>query len=295
MKVLVLGGSGMLGHQVCRRLSERFEVWASYRGDTRPWSDFGNVDPDRALGGVDASVFSTVEEALGRIRPNAVINCIGIVKQREEAKAAAASILVNSLFPHQLADQCARMGARLVHVSTDCVFSGRVGGYTEQDIPDPVDLYGRSKLLGEVDRPGCLTIRTSIVGWEVAGRLGLLEWFASNRGHTIKGYPRAVFTGLCSAFLADLIGFLSDEHPGLSGVYQVATEPTNKFSLLVGLRDALGWHDMVIERDEDFECDRSLVGARFASETGWQAPSWGEMIAELATEWPTYEEWRRLR
>lgn len=282
----------MLGHQVCRRLAERFDTWASYRHDPRPWHLFGRVAPAHALGDIEASAFHSIETAIERVQPDAVVNCIGIVKQREQAHDAVASITVNSLLPHRLSGRCRELGARLIHISSDCVFSGRTGAYTEQDVPDPIDLYGRSKLLGEVDSPGCLTIRTSVVGWELSGSLGLLEWFALQRGQIVRGYSRAIYSGLCSAFLADLIGFVLEEHPHLHGLYQVATEPIDKMSLLLGLRDALGWQDIVIEQDEEFRSDRSLIGTRFTNETGWKAPSWSQMIAQLALERPEYEMWR---
>ena len=245
-------------------------------------------------GGVDALDLDSVARAMDQTKPDAVVNCIGIVKQRDEAKAAIPSIRVNALFPHQLADLCQAQGARLIHLSTDCVFSGNRGHYTEDDLPDPVDLYGRTKLLGELDRPGCLTLRTSIVGWELKHRAGLLEWFASQRGQTIKGYRNAIYSGVSTVVLARLIGDLLENHPALSGIYHVASQPIAKYDLLVRLRDALGWYDITIKPDDAFQCDRSLVGARFEAATSWQAPDWDEMIAGLAAEWPTYEGWRSL-
>jgi len=294
VRVLVLGGEGMLGHQVCRRLGERFEVWATYRDDPRPWTQYGNVAAERALGGVDATELATVEACLARVGPDTVLNCIGIVKQRDEAKMAVPSIRVNSLFPHLLADLCAVGDARLIHVSTDCVFSGARGSYTEDDIPDPVDLYGRSKLLGEVDRDGALTLRTSIIGWEVMGNASLLEWFAAQRNRTISGYRRVIYSGLSTAALADVMAYVLEAQPRLSGLYHVAGRPLSKYELLTRLRDALGWTDVHVEAD-DHECsDRSLSAARFIAATGWQPPAWDGMIAGLAAEWPTYRGWRGL-
>jgi dTDP-4-dehydrorhamnose reductase len=292
MRVLVLGGEGMLGHQACRRLGPRFELWATYRNDPAKWMTYGNVPPERALGGVDAMAFEAVESALEQARPDAVINCIGIVKQRDEAQMAVPSIAVNSLFPHELADRCASMGARLLHISTDCVFSGRRGSYTEDDLPDPPDLYGRSKLLGEVDRSGCLTIRTSIIGWEVMGNASLLEWFASQRGQTIKGFRRVIYTGLSTIALADIMAWVLHERAGLDGLYQVASEPITKYDLLTRLRDQLGWHDITIEPDDEYSRDMSLTATRFQDAAGWRPPSWQQMIDTLATSWPSYASWR---
>lgn len=292
MRVLVLGGDGMLGHQVCRRLSPRFDLWATYRNDPAKWMAYGTVPAERALGGVDAMALTTVESALASVRPDAVINCIGIVKQRDEAKMAEPSIMVNSLFPHQLAELCASTAVRLLHMSTDCVFSGRRGSYTEDDFPDPSDLYGRSKLLGEVDRFGCLTIRTSIIGWEVMGNASLLEWFASQRGQTIKGYRRYIYSGLSTIALADVMAWVLENSAGLDGLYQVASDPISKFDLLVRLRDRLGWDDIVIEPDDALQADMSLSAARFRDATGWRCPSWAEMIDGLAAAWPSYASWR---
>jgi len=292
MKVLVLGGEGMLGHQVCRRLRSRFEVWASYRGDPRPWIRYGDVPLGHALGGVDAMAMSSVEAALAKAGPDAVVNCIGIVKQRAEAAVAVPSIVVNSLFPHALAERCESVGARLLNVSTDCVFSGRSGSYTEDELPDPPDLYGRSKLLGELDRPGCLTLRTSIVGWEVGEFASLLEWFAAQRGRTIPGYNRARYTGLSTIALADVMAWVLEEWPGLSGLYHVAGDVITKHDLLVRLRDRLDWQDITIEPDEAHVSDMSLVSSRFRKDTGWQPPSWQSMIDGLAAAWPLYASWR---
>jgi dTDP-4-dehydrorhamnose reductase len=292
MRVLVLGGEGMLGHQVCRRLGPRFELWATYRNNPAGWIAYGNVPAERALGGVDAMAIETVESALASVQPHALINCIGIVKQRDEAKMAVPSITVNSLLPHQLADACEAAGARLFHITTDCVFSGHKGSYTEADLPDPLDLYGRSKLLGEVDRPGVVSIRTSIIGWEVMGKSSLLEWFAAQRGKTVSGFTRAIYTGLSTMALADTIGWFIEEHPNLDGLYQVASEPIDKYSLLVRLRDALGWADITITPDDSCLCDRSLMATRLHDATGWRPPSWQQMIEALATAWPVYAAWR---
>lgn len=293
MRLLVLGGEGMLGHQLCRQLGSRYEMWATYRADPQPWLEYGRVAAGRAIGGVDAADFDSVEKALDKAKPAVVINAVGIVKQRDEAKLAVPSVLVNALFPHKLAESCARRGTRLIHMSTDCVFSGRQGGYTEDDVPDPLDLYGRSKLLGEVDREGCLTLRTSIIGWEVMARSSLLEWFAAQRGTRVRGFTRAVFSGLSTIDMADVIALLVEDTQGLSGLYQVAADPIDKCGLLRGLRDALGWTDIQIDPDASFGCDRSLSASHFKEATGWQAPSWESMLARLAQAWPEYEAWRR--
>ena len=288
MKVLVVGGAGMLGHKAFEVFRERFDTYVTFREPAAQWAGhplFGRAAPGRVLGEVHAERPETLQRALEAVHPDVVLNSVGIVKQRDEAKMAIPSILVNALLPHRLAELCGAIGARLFHVSTDCVFSGRRGGYTEDDLPDPVDVYGRSKLLGELDRPGCLTLRTSIVGWELRGKFGLVEWFAAQRHRRIRGYRRAIYTGFSTSVLAGLIAMLIEQHPGLSGLYQAASRPINKYDLLTGLRDALGWNDIEIEPDDAFVCDRSLIGRRFEEATGWTPPGWDEMIRALAAEW----------
>ena len=291
MRVLVLGGSGMLGHQLCRVLSDRMETWATFREAPARFKQYDFIAQERALGGVYAEDVASVRGALELVEPDVVVNCIGIVKQRDEAKQAIPSIQVNALFPHQLADLCHEQNARLVQISTDCVFSGLRGKYTEADVPDPVDLYGRSKLLGELNRSNCLTLRTSIIGWQLNTFSSLLSWFSQQRGQRIKGYQQAIYSGFSTRVLAGLISDLIETRPDLTGLYQVASEPTSKFDLLVALRNKLGWDDIEIEPDDNFYCDRSLVGRRFSVATGWKAPDWDEMLSGLAEEWPLYEAW----
>ena len=171
-----------------------------------------------------------------------------------------------------------------------CVFSGLRGNYSELDVPDPVDLYGRSKLLGELNRPGCLTLRTSIIGWQLNTFSSLLSWFATQRGKTIKGYRKAIYSGLTTTVLSQLIGDLILTRPDLYGLYQVASAPITKFDLLVQLSEKLSWDDIQILPDDQFFCDRTLLSARFTTATGWRAPSWDDMLLGLVQEWPQYSK-----
>jgi dTDP-4-dehydrorhamnose reductase len=293
-RVLVVGGSGMLGHKVVQRLGARAETWATVRGDA-PSPPVARVLPaERTIAGVSADNPQSIERALEISRPDAVVNAVGIIKQADAAKAAVPSIRVNSLFPHELAATCAEHGARLVHVSTDCVFSGDRGGYVEDDVPDARDLYGRSKLLGEVvDAPNAVTLRTSIVGRELQGALGLFEWFLSQRGARVRGFSRAVFSGLTTAGLADVMGDVIERHPDLTGLWQVSAAPIDKLTLLTMLRDAVG-ADVAIDPDDSVVIDRSLDSARFREATGWAPHSWEDMLADLAADPTPYEELRHL-
>lgn len=289
MKVLILGARGMLGHQLCRILSDRMEVWGTIRENMNGFADEPGFLPfNHCIENVEVQDLSKIREILDTLMPDAVVNGVGITKQRDEAKQAIPSIQINALFPHQLANLCFERNIRLIHLSTDCVFSGLRGNYSEIDIPDPVDLYGRTKLLGEINRPDCLTLRTSIIGWQLNTFSSLLSWFALQRGKRIKGYQKAIYTGFSTSVMAHLIGDILLTRPDLSGLYQVASESISKFSLLLKLRDMLGWNDIVIDADDQFFCDRSLSAKRFHTVTGWQPPTWETMLQGLAAEWPFY-------
>lgn len=279
-RVLVLGGTGMLGHVLWSECAPRFDAKATVRSDGIPARAADVLDPGRTLTGVRIEDEGSVARALDATDPQVVVNCIGLVKQRPEAGDAAALVRANALFPQQLQAACAQRGARLIQISTDCVFAGDRGGYAEDDRPDPADLYGRSKLAGEPEGEGVLTLRTSMLGRELDRASGLLEWFLAVRGEA-HGYPRAVFTGPTTPVLARLIGDLIEGHPELDGIWHVGAEPISKFDLLTLVRDAFGL-DVKLVPDPSVEVDRSLNSSRLRAATGWEPPGWYEMVEELA-------------
>jgi dTDP-4-dehydrorhamnose reductase len=278
-RVLVLGGTGMLGHVLWSECSGRFDASATVRSGAIPERAEGVLDPDRTLTGVRIEDEGSVAAALDRAAPEVVVNCIGLVKQRPEAADAAALVRANALFPQELRAACERRGARLIQISTDCVFAGDRGGYTEDDRPDPADLYGRSKLAGEPCGERVLTLRTSMVGRELDRVSGLLEWFLSVRGEA-SGYPRAIFTGPTTPVLARLICDLIERHPELDGTWHVGAAPISKLDLLTLVRDEFEL-EVELVPDPSVEVDRSLDSSRLRAATGWEPPSWNEMIAEL--------------
>jgi len=276
----------MLGHALWRECRGRSETHATLRAPSPEATGVPLVDAAGAVPGVRAEALSTVERALDVTQPDVVVNCIGIVKQAASAHDAVGLVRLNALFPHQLASSCASRGIRLVHVSTDCVFSGRRGRYDEGDTPDPVDLYGRSKLAGEPSGPHVLTLRTSMIGWELGGRRqGLLEWFVGQSGGSVRGYTHAVFSGPTTPVLARAIVTTIEQHPDLNGTWHIAAEPVAKHDLLIGLRAALGL-EIEIVPDDDVTIDRSLDGSAFHAASGWLAPRWEEMLSELAAGAP---------
>ena len=284
MRVLILGANGMLGHAACAGLRAEHDVVGTCRGAFADHPRLAAFLPAGAcVEGFDAGAPDALERAFDVARPDVVLNCIGVVKQKREGKQAVPSIQVNSLFPHELAAFADTVGAKLIQVSTDCVFSGQRGGMDESAVPDPIDLYGRSKLLGEVTYSPHLTIRTSMIGRELGTASGLLEWFLTTRGRTARGYTNAFFSGLTTRALVRVLSQALSARPGLTGLYHVASERVSKYDLLVRVNEALGL-GVLVEPDEHFRCDRSLNGTRFVAETGVRIPGWEEMIDDLKSE-----------
>jgi dTDP-4-dehydrorhamnose reductase len=293
MRVLVLGASGMLGHKVWQSVQRppfdsRAAVRSSPRRDT-----LALFPEDRVLAGYDLTHTSAVAELLEQTRPEVVINCAGVVKQVDQASDPVAQVEVNALLPHRLAALCEEYQCRLLHFSTDCVFSGERGAYREDDIPDARDLYGRAKMLGEVVGRRMLTIRSSIIGREIRTKHGLLEWFLSQRGGRVKGFRHAVFSGLTTIEMARLVVRTLMEWPTLEGLYHVASRPISKYNLLLKMRDILKV-EIGIDKEDDTACDRSLDGRRFSAATGYESPSWDEMLHEVAIDPTPYDAWRTV-
>ncbi len=295
MNILVLGAAGMLGHKVAQVLARDHRVFGTVRSDGNPAAETMLAAVcEELLFGVEVAHINTVVDAVTVAEPDVVLNCIGLVKQRPEARNPYANLRVNAMFPRRLAKICQSTNARLVHFSTDCVFSGRHGGYKETDRADADDLYGGTKLLGEVDGPGCVTVRTSMIGRELGKDGGLLEWFLRNCGGRVPGYRRAIFSGFPTVELARIIGWILEDHPELSGVYHVASSPIDKYELLTRIRDALDL-DIEIVPDDSVEVDRSLDDSRFREATGFEPRSWDDLVRVLAEDVAPYDGWRTLR
>lgn len=280
MRILILGGDGMLGHRLLDSWAARHEVRVTLRQDFPAYREFGMFSTQNAYAGVDVRAADCLTEVMADFRPDAVVNAAGIVKQRADASAAVPSLEINALLPHRLAILCRAIGARLIHMSTDCVFSGRKGNYTESDPSDAEDLYGRTKYLGEVHAANCITLRTSIIGTELARRTGLVEWFLAQRG-SIHGYRKAIFSGFTTTELSRIIELLLTRFPAAAGLYHVSSDPISKFDLLALLEQRLG-RGVEIVPDDAFRCDRSLDSTRFRAEFRYRPPGWPAMMDELA-------------
>ena len=292
MKILVLGGSGMLGHKLVQQLSGDFDVWTTIRGDFERLARLGILERERTIEQVDIEDLDALTRIIDSVAPNVIFNAIGVVKQVPTAKNAAATIAINSLLPHQLAYLAERVGARLITISTDCVFDGTRGMTTEADHPNATDLYGKSKHLGEVLEGNALTLRTSIIGRELGTRHSLVEWFLSNRGKTVKGFTNAIYSGFPTIIFAEIVANLIKNHAELRGLHHVSSDAINKYDLLLLLRKYYGV-EIDIERSDDFKIDRSLDSTKFREATNFNPRSWEEMIAIMASDPTPYDSFSR--
>lgn len=276
MRILIVGANGMLGHEACRGLSGLGIVIGLCRPDSVLTP---TIERHAMIRPYDVMNFETVAPWLDEAKPHVILNCSGVIKQRHEV-AGSRYVAVNALFPHRLAEYCQKNLIRLIHFSTDCVFSGSHGPYRIEDTPDARDLYGRSKLLGEVGGRNCLTLRTSIVGHELSQNTGLLEWFLSQTG-PVKGYTGALYTGFTTVEIVRFVARLLTDFPKLDGVWQLASDEISKYELLQIVRDVYGRTDIDLSPDRVFHCDRRLNGAPLNARCDYRAPTWRKMIEDM--------------
>ena len=286
MKTLVLGGAGMLGHKIVQRFHEHgLEVACTLRGsrDGSPVARLPFFHDIEIHEGIDVMDTTGLGRRLQELRPDFLMNCVGVIKQRDQAKAAVPSIAINSLLPHLLTEWAEGWGGRVVHFSTDCVFSGRKGDYTLADPSDAEDMYGKSKFLGEVDRENALTLRTSIIGRELSQFASLVEWFLAQEGGVVRGFTRAIYSGMTTDTMTDLLRHIVTQRPETHGVHQVVSDKIDKDALLRLIREAFG-ANVEIKPDATFVCDRSMLGSGLTEALGFRVPSWKEQIDRLAQD-----------
>ena len=290
MRILIFGGTGMLGHRLWMNLSQVHETWVTVHGETSELPDIPEFPQRYVIPHIDALRLDQVIRAVSLVHPDCVINCIGLIKQRSQALDPLASISLNALFPHQLFLVCKEVEARMIHLSTDCVFSGKKGQYVEQDASDAEDLYGRTKFLGEVASPHAITVRTSMIGRELRTKYGLVEWFLAQKG-AIKGYRKSLFSGFTTDELSHILLHYVLPRLELSGIYHVSSEPISKYDLLMLVKESFGLPIDILPEEEPI-VDRSLDSTRFRRATGYRPPTWRAMIDRLKENSRIYERLR---
>lgn len=291
MKILVFGGTGMLGHKLVEVLGNEHEVFSVVHKSISEYPGHPSLTPSHIFDNFDAASQTQLEEILRKVKPEVVLNAIGTIKQKAVGSNDVIRMLeTNSVFPQRLGTIAEGEGFRLITFSTDCVFSGTKGNYNESDVPDATDIYGQSKRWGEVINENSLTIRTSIIGRELSTRFGLVEWFLSQSGSSAKGYTKAIFSGFPTLVLADIILFLIRDFPDLSGLYHLSSDPITKFDLL-GLVNNTAKANVRLIPDTEYVIDRSLDSTRFRKMTIWQPPPWPEMVDRMCSEFYRYSKY----
>jgi dTDP-4-dehydrorhamnose reductase len=285
MRILILGASGLIGHKLFWDLSARFgDVYGVLHRDRREFSAYRLFESERVIDNVDVREFEKLTGIFEALRPDAILNCVGITKRRPAIRDMVQAIAVNALLPHRLAAWAGESGVRVVHFSTDCVFDGRAGDYTEESPTTAPDTYGRTKALGEIRYDHTLTIRSSFIGRELSEFSELLEWLLAQRGKTIKGFTQAWYSGVSTTVMTRVVGDILERFPQLSGLYQLALpRPISKYDLLCLAREAFQV-DVHIEPDPSFETRPTLDGSKLRTKMKLELPSWREMMAELAQD-----------
>ena len=282
IKLLVLGGDGMLGHQLLLHFEkvQEVEVKVTLRGGFEVYEGYKIFNTNNSIYKIDAHDFPSLERAINTYKPDVILNAIGIVKQRLLSKEIVPSLTINSLLPHKLAAFCASINTRFITISTDCVFSGNKGNYNEEDKCDVSDLYGISKYYGEVNDDKTLTLRTSIIGLELTRKASLIEWFLAQSG-SVNGFTKAIYSGFTTLEFCRIIEKLILTFPQAKGLYHVSMDPISKFDLLSVFANYLT-KEIVLNKDEDFSCDRSLNSDQFRKDFTYIPPSWDDSLEELA-------------
>lgn len=280
-KILLLGATGMLGNAI---ITKFVRDWANFDiyGTVRTAQSKELLPQElhsKLIDGVDALDLKSVENSFKMTKPDVAINCIGVIKQLDEANDSSIVTPINAIFPHQLSELCKKFGARLIHISTDCVFDGKKGNYTEENTPNAEDLYGKTKYFGEVIQPNAITIRTSIIGHELKGNYGLVDWFLSQEGK-VRGFTNAIYTGFPTVVMARIIAENVIPRPEINGLYHVSSSPISKYDLLKLVARAYN-KNITIEPYDDFKCDRSLNSDRFRKDFSYTPPVWEDMIKEM--------------
>ena len=290
MKILVLGVTGMLGSTVLRTLYDNgnFDVWGTLR-DKAGLRHFPLKIHTQLIHNLDVLDDNALIQVFERTNPNVVINCVGLIKQLKSANDPMVILPINSILPHRLSKLCLQYNSRLIHISTDCVFSGRKGLYCETDISDAEDLYGKSKFIGEITQCAqAITLRTSIIGHELNTNYALVNWFISQK-KSVKGYKNAIFSGLPTVELARVIMNFVIPRPDLSGLFHVASNPVNKYDLLKLIAEIYGKKTRLI-LDDGFCIDRSLDAKKFENATGYLAPNWHQLVQLMYESYNLFKE-----
>tara|TARA_B100000989_G_C19515946_1_gene461651 strand:- start:1430 stop:2311 length:882 start_codon:yes stop_codon:yes gene_type:complete len=283
MRILILGGSGMLGHTFFKVWKANSEVKVTLRKRLEDYEHNQIFGIGEYFEGIDLRRLDTLRDVIISYKPDCIVNCSGVTKQICNEFNQEDVFTLNALLPHKLAGLCDNFGTRLIQLSTDCIYSGKKGNYNESDISDAEDLYGKSKYQGELNKTNSLTLRKSSIGLELGNKHGLVEWFLNQKG-SILGFDKAIYSGFSSIHLAGLIESIIFDSPDLQGIYNIASKPISKYYLLSSLQERIDNFELDIIRDDKIKIDRSLNPSKFLEQTNLKFPSWEKMLDDLGEE-----------
>jgi dTDP-4-dehydrorhamnose reductase len=282
MRILILGASGLIGHKLLQKLSNDFDVYATLHRSKESYGLMPLFSGQNIIDEVDVSDFENVSAILHSVNPNVILNCIGITPRKDEINNLYKVIKINSLFPHQLANWAKVNNKRVIHFSTDCVFNGSTGNYTENSLTTAEDVYGRTKALGEINYSHTLTIRSSFIGQELFGKTELLDWFLNQEGKRINGFTNTLYSGVSTNFMTYVVKTIILNAPELSGLYQLAPDkPISKYELLCIAKRAFDVNIEIIPENE-YVHTPTLNGSKLKDNIKINVPSWKEMMKDLA-------------
>lgn len=281
MRIIILGGTGMLGHMLWQHFSLCMpDTYTTIRHNRNRYEKYGFFKSKNVIDSLDVNDFKELTGVLKCVRPDIILNCIGVTKRRKEANVAIQSITINALFPHKLAAWGYENSAKVINFSTDCVFDGDQGNYDEESLPNATDLYGKTKALGEIQGTNALTLRSSFIGTELDAGTELLEWFLSQTG-TVKGYKNAIYSGFTTLELSRIVENILINYPTAHGIYNISSDAISKYDLLMLIREKMCLNVDVVP-DENFCCKRNLDSTKFRNEFDYKPPTWEAMIEELS-------------
>jgi dTDP-4-dehydrorhamnose reductase len=276
MKVLVLGVDGMIGHKIAQLLSSDFKLIGSSR------KKISIRDVGIRKGEIVFHDFSNknIDSLLNRINPDVTINCIGVTIRRDIFNKEKNVVFSNSELPHALDKWSKNNLKKLIHLSTDCVFSGINGNYKDDDVPDARDIYGLTKAAGEINNSKNLTIRSSMIGREVYNHTELFEWLFHMKNNSIEGFSNVIYSGITNVRMAKIIQYILKNKINLSGIYNISSEPISKYDLLVKLSEAFNLN-VEIEKNKYNKSNKVLISKKFTEITGMCPPNWDDLISEF--------------
>ena len=283
MRILILGADGMIGHKIAQSL-EDFELILASRKSISLKS-IGIIKGKMVLHNL---ITDSLDLLLDSTTPDIIINCAGITTRRGVEDNIVNTGLLNSELPHKLDSWANLNSKKLIHFSTDCVFSGNRGNYLDNDFADADDIYGKSKALGEVDSPNTLTLRCSMIGRELYNFTELFEWLLKNKNKKIEGYSNTFYSGITTVRMGIILNQILKKNLNLSGIYNISSTPISKFDLLIKLSNAFNLN-VEVKQNTNNKSNKVLISEKFTEITGIYPPNWDDLISEFKEDCEKYK------